>query len=549
MDQPHNTKAALTVSLMIGCCYGLLQSITAGIIEESPWNLQTDVLKGLMSSSVLIGAAVACIVAGAVSDALGPKKVLIGAACLAVICSIVLAVQTHIALFITFRVICGLTLGTMSTVAPAYMGELSSPKHRGSVVSLYQLAITVGIMLDYVLNYAFYRVSNGWKWEFGLCGIIPFIFIIASFFIPESYDWKENKKKQKEAKASKKNEEAEDSLSSSSSNQKSKEPKPSLPKRFCNSLKEVWDALISSKRAFIVGVVLAILLQLTGINAILMYCPTILERVGVVERGAKLLASIGVGGWNFLTTIFAVFLVDRLGRRPLLTAGFSLMSIGHVLAFVSTFIDASSSLAASVAVALVGIALFVLGFEVGPGPIFHVLMSELYPAEVRGRAISVLFTINWLANIAIVFVYLPLASAITERYTFLIFMILSVIAVVFIIFVVPETKGLTLEEIQRRGRSGDSKKKAKVGVEMEEAGGNTASGFSAESAYGEPKEKNERDSDEENAEGECESVEQMQPQIDESVGESKQDESSDEGKRMLNEGERLGSEAEQSKQE
>ncbi|KAH7821681.1 putative Sugar Porter (SP) Family MFS Transporter [Monocercomonoides exilis] len=472
MSTKAHNSAAFFVTICAGMSYGITQSITSGIIEEEPWCNLSDTTKGLLSSSVLFGAAVGCLLSGFLSDKFGPKKVIMLSGLIVAFCSLGLALQSHVALFILLRIVSGLSIGALSSIGPLYVSEQSSTERRGSLVSMFQLSITVGILIDYVLNLIFFSVRNGWKWELGLVGVLPLLMFVGCCFCSESEPWLQKHRRQQKA-YKREHELDEDKLISESNSSQlfsfdeekkddvqdddidineieritDDSPLSSLYRRILDSLSEAKKALLSSKRAFIVGVVLSMSVQLTGINAIIMYSPSIFATVGVVDHKSKLIATICVGLWNFVSTFFSVFLVDRVGRRPLMIVGYLLMALGHLFIVLSKLLGSVAD--KQFLLAIPGIAIFILGFEVGPGPTFQVLVSELYPAAARGRAMSVILTINWCSCILLVFTFLPLSRALSDLWLFAIFLILCVLTLLFVVIAMPETKGKSLEEIER----------------------------------------------------------------------------------------------------
>lgn len=231
------------------------------------------------------------------------------------------------------------------------------------------------------------------------------------------------------------------------------------------SLKGIFKALIRSPRALFVGLMIAFAQQMSGINALMNFSPQIMKDAGLTSETQQLVGTIGVGAWNTISTTFAIFLVDSCGRRPLLLIGFGLCVLGHLCVILSEAITAMAD--KKFILALIGFAIFLLGFELGPGPLFYVLVSELYPAEVRAQAISFIVLTLWIWNIVLVFLYLPMVNSIGLIYTFLIFMIICVIAFFVILFIVPETKGKSLEEISGSMQSDSTSNEPKSDNGME----------------------------------------------------------------------------------
>lgn len=305
--------------------------------------------------------------------------------------------------------------------------------------SSFQLFVCIGILIAYGINFAFSYVEDGknaWRWEFLLTMTFAVIYLIGWCFIPESRSHQQKTQKKQDEK---------DSTGSVTS--------PSL----LEDIKEVFQAAISNKHAFMVGVIVALGVQLTGINAIMNFAPSMIESMGYTDKREKLLGTIFIGIWNTVSTFVSFFLVDKFGRKPLLLSGFSLMFVGNLLSSLANFIPGlSDPKDIRYTLSIPGLVIFVLGFETGPGPGFFVLVSELYSAEVRGRAMGLIVSVNWVANIILVQFYLPLVTAIGPAKVFLIFAILCVVMIVFIIFVVPETKGVDLQAIGKSNSSDQS---------------------------------------------------------------------------------------------
>ena len=205
----------------------------------------------------------------------------------------------------------------------------------------------------------------------------------------------------------------------------------------------------------IVGLGLAVLQQLTGINTVIYYAPTIFQFSGLHSAGASIAATAGVGTVNVIATAVAIVLIDRVGRRPLLLVGvagmvMSLAVLGAGFAFSGT-VQGGSLLGLITAVSLMT---YIASFAIGLGPVFWLLISEIYPLTVRGRAMGVTTIANWAANFLITVTFLTLVGAIGQAGVFWLYALVSIIAWFFVFRLVPETKGLTLEEIEEHFRAG-----------------------------------------------------------------------------------------------
>ncbi|KAK2962763.1 Sugar Porter (MFS) [Blattamonas nauphoetae] len=450
MAKDHNHPAALFVGILTGLSYGLIQTISGPVLEESPWNQLSSGVKGLVNSMTLVGAAIGSFTGGFFSDRFGPKKVIIFSAFFCIACLAGLGIQKHYVLLIVLRFFSGLPVGFLSVLGPLYVSEQSSSKRRGFFVTLYQTAVCGGCLLAYLLNLAFFSLKDGWRFEFGLSSIVPIVLLCGSFCYPESIGFLNSRRPKDEsaipATPPINTHTESDSLLANQENQIENDPNVQLaPRRTCAKLTDFMKAVVYSKRAFFTAVVLACAQQLTGINAIMFYMPSIFESAGVKVQTMKILASCGANLLNMLSTVVAMFCVDRLGRKPLLVSGLSIMSFGHFLVVLSGIIPGLAN--KEWILSLPGVFIFIFGFEVGPGPVYFVVVSELFPEKVRGRAMSMMGLLNWLCNVLIVQLYPMLVEWIGERWVFTALCVISMAAALAALILLKETKGKSLDEI------------------------------------------------------------------------------------------------------
>lgn len=439
-------------------------TITSGVILETPWSDYSSGILGLVSAANLIGATVGAFCGGFVSDRIGPKKSLGLSFCICLLCAILLCVQKFIWFLIVLRVFSGLGVGCITSIAPLYIGEQSSSKYRGMFVSLFQVFITLGIIFAYLTNFGFSFFpsgSNAWRWEFLLTGVFAIIFLSGYFCIPESAGYLDNLERNRV---------------SGDDYYEGKKKKKGL----FGDIKEIIVAALSSKRAFLVGMIVAMFGQLTGINIIMMFSPSIIKSIGVSEQRLQLLGTIFIGIWNMITVFVAFFLVDVLGRKPLLLAGYCFMLVGNLLTALASFIDSLEG--HRYFLSFPGLGLFVFGFEIGTGPIFYILVSEFYSVEVRGRAMGLMITINWLCNIIIVQSYLPLKEGVGDKWVFTVLTAFCLFIIVFVAIFVSETKGKALEsrvlrvENEKRGYSPPIKVEESVSERLLDSSEETSGG-------------------------------------------------------------------------
>jgi sugar porter (SP) family MFS transporter len=390
----------------------------------------------LVVSAVLIGATLGAIASARVTDKLGRRTVLLAAAASFAVGAIGSALAPNPTSLVAARLLIGLAIGVASYAVPLYISELSPADSRGWLVSLNQLFITLGIVFSYVVDYAF-SGTGAWRWMLGLAVVPALMLFVGVVLLPETPRWLV------------------------------KNGQPLAARRVLMRLRPAdcvdselfeieatarlrgssWAELLSRpmRLALVVGIGLAILQQVTGINTVIYYAPTIMQMAGIPSASGAILATTGVGVVNVLMTIVAMLLLDRVGRRPLLLGGmavmaFALFALG--LAFLLPGLDGGLSL---LAVAL--LMLYVGAFAISLGPIFWLLISEIYPLRLRGLAAGVATTANWASNLVVSLTFLSLIEDLGTSTTFWLYGVVSIMAIVFAYRLVPETKGHTLEEL------------------------------------------------------------------------------------------------------
>ncbi len=390
--------------------------------------------EGFVVSSVLIGALIGAITGGTLTDRLGRKKVIIYSGVLFIVGAIIAALAVNIPMFVSGRIIAGLGVGTASFASPLYIAEVAPPKARGKLVSVSQLLITIGIVIAYLIDFAFAPSSN-WRAMFALAAIPGLALALGMYFMPESPRWLVSKDKINTAISVLK--EIRDSGVENEINGIEKE---------LSEEKKSWKELFSPdvKIALLIGTLLAIFQQVTGINTVIYYAPTILQLAGFSSASVSILGTVGIGIVNVVMTIIALNLIDKTGRRPLLIISI----IGMVITLFLLgyfFMVESKSLTTVALISLIG---YVASFAIGLGPVFWLLTSEIFPLSVRGIASSFVAFINWTFNFIVALTFPDLIVTIGKTYTFWVYGIVGIIALLFILRYVPETRGLSLEQIQ-----------------------------------------------------------------------------------------------------
>ncbi|ELY88310.1 sugar porter family MFS transporter [Natrialba taiwanensis] len=399
-------------------------------------SIHPSLVEGVIVSGAMVGAIVGAALGGRLADRIGRRRLILTGAVVFFIGSLIMAIAPTTEVLIVGRILDGVGVGFASVVGPLYISEIAPPKIRGSLVALNQLTITSGILIAYIVNYAF---SSGgeWRWMLGL-GMVPAaILFVGMLFMPESPRWLYEHGDEETAR---------DVLS-----------RIRTEGQIDAELREITETIQSETGGLrdlfqpwivpmlVVGSGLAIFQQVTGINAVMYYAPRILESTGFGDTNS-ILATVAIGVVNVIMTAVAVALIDRTGRRPLLLTGLAGMTATLGIAGLVYYLP---GLSGGLGVLATGsLMLYVAFFAIGLGPAFWLLISEIYPMEVRGIAMGVVTVLNWAANLLISLTFLRLVDVIGQSGTFWLYGILSLVALVFCYRLVPETKGRSLEEIE-----------------------------------------------------------------------------------------------------
>jgi SP family galactose:H+ symporter-like MFS transporter len=397
----------------------------------------------LAVSIVLAGATIGALSGGRLSDRFGRRITLIGTSIIFIAGAIVCAAANSLNVLVIGRVVVGLGIGLACTTVPVYISEVAPPEARGWQVSLFQLAITVGILAAYLVDYAFAR-TQAWRWMLGLAGVPGLILGIGMLLLPESPRWLAKNMSLEAAR------DVLLRIRSGSIDSEYREIRETLERAEEHGQ---WSDLLSRavRPALVVGLGLAIFQQVTGINTVIYYAPTIIQSAGIPSAEGAILATAGIGLVNVLMTIVAMWLIDRVGRRPLLLTGIAGMIVSLV---VLGFVFRNSAQTAVTAwIAVVTLMAYVAFFAISLGPIFWLLISEIYPLRVRGIAEGTAAATNWIFNMLVSITFLTLLELIGPTLTFWLYGLLAVASFLFSYYLVPETKGRTLEEIEESWRA------------------------------------------------------------------------------------------------
>lgn len=421
---------------------GLLFGYDTGVISgailfiRNDFQLSISQVEGVISA-VLFGALAGAACAGLLSDRFGRRKLLFYIALLFILASLGSAFAMNANWLIFNRILVGIAIGVSSMVTPLYIAEISPAYIRGTLVSLNQLAITIGIVASYLVDYSLAGTEN-WRWMVGL-GVVPAVILgLGMAFLPESPRWLYKRGFQDRAL------QVLTSINGKEEAIREIEEIHEYIKIPTTSFMQAMSPWL--KRALVIGIGLAVFQQFTGINTVIYYAPMIFEFAGFKTASNAILATGVIGVVNVLATFVAIWLVDRVGRRPLLLYGIAGMVISLALLGASFhFPYLSGNLSWLTLATLIA---YVISFAVSLGPIFWLLISEIYPLSVRGKAMSIATISNWLANLIVAFTFLTLIDLLGPATTFWLYGIVGVMAWFFSYFLVPETKKMTLEEIE-----------------------------------------------------------------------------------------------------
>jgi sugar porter (SP) family MFS transporter len=395
----------------------------------------------IATSSLLVGCALGAAVAGWLTDRLGRKRILIVSALLFALSSIGAAVPRSLAEFVAARVAGGLAIGVASVLAPLYIAEISPRAIRGRLVSLNQMAIVSGILLAYFVNWALsFQGPSSWRLMFAAAAVPSLAFLVALLFVPESPRFLVEKGKEDEALAV---------LTRVGGADPARAELAEIRETIAQEQGTLGELLERRlRRPLAIAVFLAVFQQVTGINTVIYYGSLIFkEQVGGQTDTAAIGANVAIGAVNFAMTIVALWLIDRLGRRPLMMAATGGMAAALIVLGLLFRIQPPPA-----TMILVVILIYVASFGVGLGPGVWVVIAELFPTRIRGRAMSIATLCLWLACILITSTFLTLVEAIGSAGAFWLYAAMSLVTFVFVWRVMPETKGRSLEEIERSWR-------------------------------------------------------------------------------------------------
>ncbi|MEO8401185.1 MAG: sugar porter family MFS transporter [Gammaproteobacteria bacterium] len=447
MESTQHSRTLIYIVSGIAALAGLLFGFDTGIISGALLFIQKDFvlsteMKELIVSSVLLGAMAGSLFSGQLTDRFGRRRLMLVISGLFIFGTIIASLASQVYVILVGRLFIGLAIGIGSYTAPLYIAEIAPYELRGGLVSLNQLAITIGILCSYLINYAFTSFEGSWRWMFGI-GLVPAILLsIGMIFLPESPRWLIKQNMIDKAIKTLQSLRAKTDVM-----QEVNEIKNSLQVKKA-SFREIFTPWVFP--VLFLGAMLGFIQQVTGINTIIYYAPTIFEMAGFHDASSSILATIGIGVVNVLSTIFAIYYLDKLGRRPLLLTGLVGMCIS--LLGLSLVFHQQDQLSLLRWVAMGCTFSYIICFAFSLGAILWLVVSEIFPLEVRGAAMSVAVFSCWFWNFAVSATFLTLLNLLGPSKTFLMYASMCVISFVFCYYKTPETCGVTLEEIENNIR-------------------------------------------------------------------------------------------------
>ena len=445
-----NKKLIFFLGALGGLLYGYDMGVISGALlfikDDIPLNSFTE---GLVVSSMLVGAIVGSGASGPMSDRLGRRRVVFIIAIIYIVGALILALAPSMQILVLGRLVIGLAVGGSTAIVPVYLSEMAPTEQRGSLSSLNQLMITIGILAAYLINYAFTPIE-GWRWMLGLAIVPSLILLIGVAFMPESPRWLLEHRSEKAArdvmKLTFKHNEIDKEIADMKEINK-------VSDSTWNVLKSAW-----LRPTLLIGCVFALLQQIIGINAIIYYAPTIFSKAGLGDA-TSILGTVGIGAVNVLVTIVAINIIDKIDRKRLLIIG----NIGMVASLlIMAILIWSMGIQSSAWIIVACLTLFIIFFGFTWGPVLWVMLPELFPMRARGAATGMAALVLSIGSLLVAQFFPLLTEVLPVEQVFLIFAAVGIVALIFVIKYLPETRGRSLEEIEAELRTRTNANEANI---------------------------------------------------------------------------------------
>ncbi|ANQ65027.1 sugar porter family MFS transporter [Staphylococcus equorum] len=445
-----NKKLIFFLGALGGLLYGYDMGVISGALlfikDDIPLNSFTE---GLVVSSMLVGAIVGSGASGPMSDRLGRRRVVFIIAIIYIVGALILALAPSMQILVLGRLVIGLAVGGSTAIVPVYLSEMAPTEQRGSLSSLNQLMITIGILSSYLINYAFTPIE-GWRWMLGLAIVPSIILLIGVAFMPESPRWLLEHRSEKAArdvmKLTFKHNEIDKEIADMKEINK-------VSDSTWNVLKSAW-----LRPTLLIGCMFALLQQIIGINAIIYYAPTIFSKAGLGDA-TSILGTVGIGAVNVVVTIVAINIIDKIDRKRLLIIG----NIGMVASLlIMAILIWSMGIQSSAWIIVACLTLFIIFFGFTWGPVLWVMLPELFPMRARGAATGLAALVLSIGSLLVAQLFPLLTEVLPVEQVFLIFAAVGIVALIFVIKYLPETRGRSLEEIEAELRTRTNANQANI---------------------------------------------------------------------------------------
>jgi SP family xylose:H+ symportor-like MFS transporter len=444
------SRPTLILSAVVAALGGFLFGFDTAVISGTTHWLEdffqlSKATLGFTVASAIIGTVAGSLMAGKPADIFGRRNVLFVLALLYLLSAVGSAMANNWIMFLIYRFLGGIAVGGSSVVAPMYIAEITPARLRGRMVAIVQVNVVTGMLIAYLSNYTIASIELGqveWRWMFGVEAIPAFLFFVLLFFIPLSPRWLIAKGRENQAalvleKCGTDNGNVEDEIA---------EIRNSLDMQSDHRKERFFSGKFA--KPIMLAMAIAIFNQLSGINAVLYYAPHIFRMAGAGSNSA-LLQSVAIGGTFVVFTVLALTIIDRFGRKRLMIIG----SLGYIISLAVTawafYTYGTEFSQAGGKVVLISILLFVASHSFGQGTVIWVFISEVFPNRVRARGQALGSFTHWFMAAAISWTF-PVIADISGGHTFAFYAICMVGQLIWVLFVMPETKGLSLEEIQKK---------------------------------------------------------------------------------------------------
>lgn len=443
------SKTTVIFTCVLAALAGLMFGLDIGVISGATQFIQSefgisDRMIEWIVSAMMLGAAVGALGAGRMAATLGRKRSLILGGVLFVLGSLLSGAAWSPETLIAARLILGLAIGIATFTAPLYLAEVAPENIRGAMISLYQLMITVGILVAFLSDTAF-SYSGNWRWMLGIIALPGMLFLLGLFLLPDSPRWLMMRGRRQEATAVL---------------QRLRGDAGHVAREVADIEEQLrtpqrgWHLFLQNpnfRRSVGLGVLLQVMQQFTGMNVVMYYAPRIFRDMGYATTAQMWFTAI-VGLTNVLATFIAIGLVDRWGRKPILYTGFTVMALG--MGLVGTMMHLGVATHAEQIFTVAMLLVFIVGFAMSAGPLIWTLCSEVQPLKGRDFGIGCSTFTNWVANMIVGATFLTLLNSIGNAATFWLYAALNGVFLLITFWLIPETKNVTLEQIERNLMAG-----------------------------------------------------------------------------------------------